>query len=46
MFETDFPHGTALTDRTTEQVSQTLANLTPVVREKLLYGNAARLFSL
>jgi uncharacterized protein len=46
MFETDFPHGTALTDRTTEDIAKSLASLTPVVRKKLLHDNAARLFDL
>jgi predicted TIM-barrel fold metal-dependent hydrolase len=46
MFETDFPHGTALTDRTTEEIASSLARLTPVVRQKILRDNAVRLFSL
>jgi len=32
MFETDFPHGTSLTDRMTADVAATLATLTPEVR--------------
>jgi predicted TIM-barrel fold metal-dependent hydrolase len=46
MFETDFPHGTALTDVSTEQVAKTLATLTPDVRRKVLRDNAARLYNL
>jgi uncharacterized protein len=46
MFETDFPHGTALTERTTAQVARGLAVLTPIVRRKVLHDTAARLFSL
>jgi predicted TIM-barrel fold metal-dependent hydrolase len=46
MFETDFPHGTALTDRVTEEVAQTLAGLRSGVRQKVLRDNAARLFDL
>jgi len=46
MFETDFPHGTSLTDRMTEQVSNTLAALRPGVRRRVLRDNAARLFGL
>ena len=46
MFETDFPHGTALTDRVTEQVAKTLADLRPEVRRKVLHDNAARLYNL
>jgi uncharacterized protein len=46
MFETDFPHGTALTDRTQEEVATTLAKLRPEVRRKVLRDNAARLFNL
>jgi uncharacterized protein len=46
MFETDFPHGTALTDRTTAQVAEGFAAMTPTVRQKVLRDNAARLFSL
>jgi predicted TIM-barrel fold metal-dependent hydrolase len=44
MFETDFPHGTTLTERVTEQVAQTLAALTPQVRQKVLHDNAAKLY--
>jgi predicted TIM-barrel fold metal-dependent hydrolase len=46
MFETDFPHGTALTPRVTEQVAKTLTALDPDVRRKVLRDNAARLFDL
>ena len=46
MFETDFPHGTALTDRVQEQVANTLAGLAPDVRRKVLHDNAARLLNL
>jgi predicted TIM-barrel fold metal-dependent hydrolase len=46
MFETDFPHGTALTDRSTAQVAATLAGFSPEVRRKVLRDNAARLYDL
>jgi predicted TIM-barrel fold metal-dependent hydrolase len=46
MFETDFPHGTSLTERSAEQVANTLAAMSPSVRQKVLHDNAARLFSL
>jgi predicted TIM-barrel fold metal-dependent hydrolase len=46
MFETDFPHGTALTDRVTEQVVSTLASLAPEIRKKVLRENAVRLYDL
>jgi predicted TIM-barrel fold metal-dependent hydrolase len=46
MFETDFPHGTALLDRSRDQVAATLAKLSPQVRRKVLRDNAARLFNL
>jgi predicted TIM-barrel fold metal-dependent hydrolase len=46
MFETDFPHGTALLDRSKDQVAATLAQLKPDVRRKVLRDNAARLFGI
>jgi predicted TIM-barrel fold metal-dependent hydrolase len=46
MFETDFPHGTALTDRMTADVAATLATLTPEVRKKVLHDTAARVYNL
>jgi predicted TIM-barrel fold metal-dependent hydrolase len=46
MFETDFPHGTSLTDRVTERVAITLAGLSPEARKKVLHDNAARLYNL
>jgi predicted TIM-barrel fold metal-dependent hydrolase len=46
MFETDFPHATALTDRMTEQVAAVIGKLTPDVRRKVLHDNAARLYDL
>jgi predicted TIM-barrel fold metal-dependent hydrolase len=46
MFETDFPHGTALLDRSKDKVAATLASLKPEVRRKVLRDNAARLFGL
>jgi uncharacterized protein len=46
MFETDFPHGTALTPRVTEEVAATLSALSPQVRRKVLRDNAARLYDL
>jgi predicted TIM-barrel fold metal-dependent hydrolase len=46
MFETDFPHGTALTDRMTQEVAAKLAKLTPEVRKKVLHDTAARVYNL
>jgi len=46
MFETDFPHGTALTDRMTDDVAAKLARLTPEVRRKVLHDTAARVYNL
>ena len=46
MFETDFPHGTSLTDRMTDDVATTLATLTPKVRQKVLHDTAARVYNL
>jgi predicted TIM-barrel fold metal-dependent hydrolase len=46
MFETDFPHGTALTDRMTDHVAATLSAFSPDVRRKVLRDNAARVFNL
>jgi predicted TIM-barrel fold metal-dependent hydrolase len=46
MFETDFPHGTTLSPRMTEEVAVTLGSLAPDVRRKVLYENAARLYDL
>jgi predicted TIM-barrel fold metal-dependent hydrolase len=46
MFETDFPHGTTLSERMTTQVAVTLGKFTPEVRKKVLYDNAARLYDL
>lgn len=46
MFETDFPHGTSLTDRMTTDVAATLATLTPEVRRKVLHDTAARVYNL
>jgi predicted TIM-barrel fold metal-dependent hydrolase len=46
MFETDFPHGTALTDRVQDEVTSTLAAMSPDVRRRVLHDNAARLYDL
>jgi predicted TIM-barrel fold metal-dependent hydrolase len=46
MFETDFPHGTALTDRMTADVAATLATLTSETRKKVLHDTAARVYNL
>jgi len=46
MFETDFPHGTSLTDRMTADVAATLATLTADVRKKVLHDTAARVYNL
>ena len=46
MFETDFPHGTSLTDRMTKDVAATLSTLSPDVRRKVLHDTAARVYNL
>jgi predicted TIM-barrel fold metal-dependent hydrolase len=46
MFETDFPHGTALTDEMTADVAAKLTKLTPEVRKKVLHDTAARVYNL
>jgi uncharacterized protein len=46
MFETDFPHGTALTEGSGEHVAKTIAEFTPEVRRKVLRDNAVRLYDL
>jgi predicted TIM-barrel fold metal-dependent hydrolase len=46
MFETDFPHGTALTYRVDEEVAQKIASLRPEVRRKVMHDTAARVYNL
>lgn len=46
MFETDFPHGTSLTDRMTKDVAATLSTLRPEIRRKVLHDTAARVYNL
>jgi len=46
MFETDFPHPTCLYPDPLANASANLAELSPAVREKILSGNARRLYKL
>jgi predicted TIM-barrel fold metal-dependent hydrolase len=46
MFETDFPHSTCLYPNAVDYVSESLANIDPEVRRKVLSGNAAKLYSI
>jgi predicted TIM-barrel fold metal-dependent hydrolase len=46
MFETDFPHPTCLYGNIQERVEAAFAGVDPVAREKVLWGNAARLYGV
>jgi uncharacterized protein len=46
MFETDFPHPTCLYPDPLANAAANLAELSPVAREKILSGNARRLYKL
>ena len=46
MFETDFPHGTSLTDRVQPEVAGAFAEMAPERRRKVLRDNAVRLYDL
>jgi len=46
LFETDFPHSCCLYPDAAERVAQSLSVLAPATRDKLLYGNAARLYKI
>jgi predicted TIM-barrel fold metal-dependent hydrolase len=46
MFETDFPHPTCLYGNIQERIAAAFAGVDPVSREKVLWGNAARLYAV
>jgi predicted TIM-barrel fold metal-dependent hydrolase len=46
LFETDFPHPTCLFGNVRERIDISLANASPSDREKILWGNAARLYGI
>jgi predicted TIM-barrel fold metal-dependent hydrolase len=46
LFETDFPHTTCLYGNVWETIDRGLANATPEAREKILWGNAARIYKI
>src|SRR5262245_37398543 len=46
MFETDFPHPTCLYPDPLQNAAANMAALTPSAREKILSGNARRLYKL
>jgi uncharacterized protein len=46
LFETDFPHPTCLYPDPLANAAENLAELTPTAREKILSGNARRLYKL
>ena len=46
LFETDFPHVTCYYPNPVERVLETLGDVEPAVRHKLLAGNAARLYNI
>jgi uncharacterized protein len=46
MFETDFPHVTCLYPQPLDYLSDALLELDPIARNKLVSGNAARVYSI
>ena len=46
MFETDFPHPTCLYPDPLVNAAANLADLAPAAQEKILSGNARRLYKL
>jgi predicted TIM-barrel fold metal-dependent hydrolase len=46
MFETDFPHPTCFYPNPVERALETLSDVRPALRDKLLAGNAARLYDI
>ena len=46
LFETDFPHTTCLYGNIPETIERGLGHVAPEVREKILWGNAARLYRI
>jgi predicted TIM-barrel fold metal-dependent hydrolase len=46
LFETDFPHPTCLFGNVRERIDVSLANASPADREKILWGNAAKLYGI
>ncbi len=46
LFETDFPHPTCLFGNVRERIDISLANASATTREKILWGNAAKLYGV
>ena len=46
LFETDYPHPTCLYPEPLKHAAENMADLTPTVREKILSGNARRLYKI
>jgi len=46
LFETDYPHPTCLFGNVRERIDTSLANASEVDREKILWGNAAKLYGI
>jgi uncharacterized protein len=46
LFETDYPHPTCLFGNVRERIDISLANASEVDREKILWGNAAKLYGI
>jgi predicted TIM-barrel fold metal-dependent hydrolase len=46
LFETDFPHPTCLYGNVGERIEASLGNASEATREKILWGNAARLYGI
>jgi predicted TIM-barrel fold metal-dependent hydrolase len=46
MFETDIPHSTCYFPNPVERVMDSLKSFEPALRDKLLAGNAARLYNI
>jgi predicted TIM-barrel fold metal-dependent hydrolase len=46
LWESDFPHITSTYPHSWDAVEHSLAGVSPADREKILYGNAARLYRL
>jgi predicted TIM-barrel fold metal-dependent hydrolase len=46
LFETDFPHPTCLFGNIRERIDASLGNASAATREKILWGNAARLYGV
>jgi predicted TIM-barrel fold metal-dependent hydrolase len=46
LFETDFPHTTCLYGNIEETIERGLGHVAPEIREKIVWGNAARLYGI